>query len=251
MPAPNAREPGKSNVGTTARARSGSGKASVAKGNVAKGKVGKANVRTSGTSTHGTNAHSPDFDALPGADGKTALTPMTATNTQTTTNTALPPKADAPPLPNQPLIVLQKRSDFLAAARARRQGGGSLMVQARRRHDSEADRVSQTAIRVGFTCSKKVGNAVMRNRAKRRLREIARAVLPDLGQPGWDYVLIGRAETTIARDFVGLTQDFRQAMRRLHAPQKPGQNAAKSNHAKRPDRKPEPQSASPDRASKP
>jgi ribonuclease P protein component len=52
-----------------------------------------------------------------------------------------------------------------------------------------------TAIRVGFTCSRKVGNAVARNRAKRRLREAARLTLPRHGNPGWDYVLIGRPES--------------------------------------------------------
>ena len=56
----------------------------------------------------------------------------------------------------------------------------------------------------GYTCSKKVGNAVARNRAKRRLREAARAVLPAFsGRDGWDYVLIGRAEVTAARPYDG------------------------------------------------
>jgi ribonuclease P protein component len=106
--------------------------------------------------------------------------------------------------------VMRFRRDFLAAARARRQGTASMMVQARRRDDGD------DALRVGFTCSKKVGNAVRRNRAKRRLRAAARDVLPACGLPGWDYVLIGRPGATEERPFPQLKADLEQALRRLH-----------------------------------
>ena len=113
--------------------------------------------------------------------------------------------------PNDSLTVLCKRADFLRAARARRQGTGGMMVQARKR-----DTKDLSGIRVGFTCSKKVGNAVARNRAKRRLREVARLVLPNKGREGWDYVLIGRAKVTADRPFEMLKNDLIYALKKLH-----------------------------------
>ena len=87
-----------------------------------------------------------------------------------------------------------------------------MMVQARRRQPDEP----HTGIRVGFTCSKKVGNAVARNRAKRRLREVARALLPEHGKPGWDYVLIGRPDVNATRDFTDLKSDLVNALNKIH-----------------------------------
>ncbi|EEB86294.1 ribonuclease P protein component [Roseobacter sp. GAI101] len=85
------------------------------------------------------------------------------------------------------------------------------ILQMRKRAEGEAD-----GIRVGFTCSKKVGNAVARNRAKRRLREVARLALPDQGVDGMDYVLVGRQGSTAILPFCQLQDDFAKALGILH-----------------------------------
>jgi ribonuclease P protein component len=108
------------------------------------------------------------------------------------------------------LKTLQHRPDFLRAASARRQGTGGFLLQARDRADGDA------TVRVGYTASKKTGNAVVRNRAKRRLREVARTVLPDLGHPGWDYVLVSKPGVTPLRDFALLLADLRGALQSIH-----------------------------------
>ncbi|KMW60094.1 Ribonuclease P protein component [Candidatus Rhodobacter oscarellae] len=115
----------------------------------------------------------------------------------------------ASPAPLLRLSVLKKRADFLRAARGRRQATPGFVLQGWNRKDPDPPRV-------GFTCSKKVGNAVARNRAKRRLREIAQLELRQAGQPGWDYVLIGRHQVTAARDFVQLREDLQRALNALH-----------------------------------
>ncbi|WP_430700904.1 ribonuclease P protein component [Pontivivens nitratireducens] len=124
-----------------------------------------------------------------------------------------PAASSCPDATSQRISVLRQRSEFLKAARAPRQATTGMVVQARKRGAAEP---AETPIRVGYTCSKKVGNAVMRNRAKRRLREVARTVLPQLGQPGYDYVLIGRNGATTDRSFTDLTNDLRTALRKLH-----------------------------------
>lgn len=107
--------------------------------------------------------------------------------------------------------TLRKRADFLAAAKGRRQGMPGFLLQALPR-DEGAD----LPARVGYTCSKKLGNAVMRNRAKRRLRALAREVLPARARAGWDYVLVGRPDATVSRDFATLRSELIAALEKVH-----------------------------------
>ncbi|WP_299567501.1 ribonuclease P protein component [uncultured Sulfitobacter sp.] len=109
------------------------------------------------------------------------------------------------------LTTLTKRREFQRASRGKRVAMPGFILQTVRRPAGEAN-----GIRIGYTCSKKVGNAVARNRAKRRLREIARHILPGAGRDGHDYVLVGRRETTAALPFSLMQADLAKALGILH-----------------------------------
>ncbi|MEO5338719.1 MAG: ribonuclease P protein component [Magnetospirillum sp. WYHS-4] len=119
------------------------------------------------------------------------------------------------------LARLKRRVEFLRVADARRKWvAPGLILQVRRRASGDFCPGGEAAIRVGFTVSRKVGNAVVRNRARRRLRAVAEAVLPVAARPGYDFVLIGRGGT-IGRPFPELLEDLKKALARLGAETEP------------------------------
>ncbi len=110
--------------------------------------------------------------------------------------------------PKNFLETLSKRSDFVAASKAEKYVGKSIIVQARPN--------SLQTIRVGYTASKRVGNAVKRNRAKRRMRAAVADTLAFYGTSGTDYVLIGRAKTTCNTKFDELKDELICAFENLN-----------------------------------
>lgn len=108
---------------------------------------------------------------------------------------------------------MRHRADFLAAAAAAKTSGVAFTLQARAREDEGPPRV-------GFTVSKKVGNAVERNRVRRRLREIVRLAPAGRLQAGHDYVLIGR-RAALGLSFARMVAELDGALDRLHRGHRP------------------------------
>ncbi len=122
---------------------------------------------------------------------------------------------------------LKRRAEFLQVAAANRKWvAPGLILQVRRQPEPHAPNIEAAAapaaadlicaktIRVGFTASRKVGNAVRRNRARRRLRAVAEQVLPAHAEAGHDFVLIARA-ATVDRAFEALIGDLVAGLKRL------------------------------------
>ncbi|WP_448660546.1 ribonuclease P protein component [Sphingomonas sp. CJ99] len=105
------------------------------------------------------------------------------------------------------MTVLTRRADFLAANHGRRAPTKGFLLLVRDRADGDP------AMRIGYTVSKKVGNAVVRNRMKRRFRALARDVLATHGIAGADHVLIGR-QSGIEHPFAELVADLKKALDR-------------------------------------
>jgi ribonuclease P protein component len=104
--------------------------------------------------------------------------------------------------------VITKRSDFLAANRGKRYATPGFVLLVFNRHDDDP------AKRLGITITKKVGNAVVRNRMRRRFRELAQELLPELGKTGADHILIGR-DGGIERDFGLLRAELTKALGKI------------------------------------
>ena len=118
------------------------------------------------------------------------------------------------------IATLKKRSDFLRVrAAARRWAAPGLVLQAAPMPEADTE---QGLVRVGYTASRRIGNAVARNRAKRRLRAAVAHVMPASAQSGCDYVVIARA-ATLTRPFDALVDDLAAALARVGA--RPGDRA--------------------------
>jgi ribonuclease P protein component len=114
---------------------------------------------------------------------------------------------------------LKRRADFRAAAAGMRANGNAFLLQALRRGDDDA-------VRVGFTVSRQVGNAVERNRVRRRLRELVRLTAAESLRGGHDYVLVGR-KAALQVPFRDLIRDFDKALGRVHARDAQGTGGAR------------------------
>jgi ribonuclease P protein component len=107
---------------------------------------------------------------------------------------------------------LTRRADFRAAAAGQRVSVGAFVVQARRRAEDGP-------VRIGFTVSRQVGNAVERNRVRRRLREMVRLSQGGGMHDGHDYVLIGR-RAALAVPFGQMRRELDGALGRIHDPER-------------------------------
>ncbi|GLK73525.1 ribonuclease P protein component [Ancylobacter dichloromethanicus] len=123
---------------------------------------------------------------------------------------------------------LVKRKDFLAAASGLRANSGPLLLQGR-------DRADEAPARIGLTVTKKHGNAVARNRIRRRLRAAVRDALPRAGKSGFDYVIVAR-RAALGTPFADLVHDIERGIARLHSGSRRPQKPARADAAQRPPR---------------
>lgn len=133
------------------------------------------------------------------------------------------------PLPEIAIQTLRKRREFVAMRNGVRQHRDGFLLQMRARdgvvnaggsthsqhQDANQGELRQCGIRVGYTVTKKVGNAVIRNRIKRRMREAVRRVLPSQGKPDHDYVLIGK-RAALNMEFNTIITELGSALKSVH-----------------------------------
>jgi ribonuclease P protein component len=106
------------------------------------------------------------------------------------------------------LVPIRRRADFLLANKGKRSPMPGFVLLARDRQDSDP------AIRLGITVTKKIGNAVIRNRMKRRFRALGKQIIAPGGQTGFDYIIIGR-DSGVERDFTLLQSELSKALAKI------------------------------------
>ena len=113
--------------------------------------------------------------------------------------------------------TIKKRKDFLKGNASPYSAMNSVIVQSYSRSDGTPD---DTFIKLGITCSKKIGNAVLRNKAKRRLREAGKIVLEKIGKSNRNYILIARKDITIKIKFCDLCNDIEDGIKKIYSHKK-------------------------------
>jgi ribonuclease P protein component len=119
------------------------------------------------------------------------------------------------------LVTLKKRAEFLRLRGGQRCPTPAFVLETRQR---PIDSKQAAGPRFGFTVTKSVGGAVVRNRIRRRLRALVALLAPDKARPGNDYVLIARI-AALERPFPDLKKDLERAFQRVHQPAEPGRPA--------------------------
>ncbi len=146
--------------------------------------------------------------------------------------------SDAPMSVPPVLVRLKRRADFLHAAKGKRWHGKALSLHAAPARSRETRDGDPAVARVGYTLTKKVGNSVVRNRARRRLREAVRLSGDLPARAGYDYVIVGRIDA-VRVAFAALKREVGRALGDVHGarpgrakPHAPGPHDQKPNTAK-------------------
>ena len=111
--------------------------------------------------------------------------------------------------------TIKKRRDFLEGNNSPYAAMKSVVVQSYVRTDEVVE--TDESVMMGITCSKKVGNAVTRNRAKRRLREAGKIVLKEIGEKKTNYIFIARKDQTVKVKFIDLCNDIEKGIKKIYA----------------------------------
>ena len=114
--------------------------------------------------------------------------------------------------------TIKKRRDFLKGNAAAYTVMNSVIIQSYLR--SEDSNEADNLIKIGITCSKKIGNAVLRNKAKRRLREAGKMILSKIGKKNRNYIFIARKDITLTTKFCDLCKDIEDGIKKIYSSEK-------------------------------